>query len=125
MPSRKRNKGKERKNKKHAAKAASHRAFWAGWAHGETLAVMGRMGIGEIAAGPGCNHGCAVLPPPDHAAAEFMNTFVEALQDRYNDVWAALKITFEKHREVWYDAGHRRNAIGILLSWEQIYFCVD
>ena len=68
MPSRKRNKGKERKERKAqkeaAEEAAKVGAWWRGWAMPENKA----RGC--------CLHGC-VLPPPDHAVYRFMNTIDE------------------------------------------------
>ena len=57
MPSRKRNKGKERRAKKEA-KAARQIPWWRDWA------------IGDSESDGGCSHGCVALPPRDHAAAK-------------------------------------------------------
>ena len=62
-----------------------------------------------------CNHGCAVIPPPDHAVSKFMNTFFEAWASN-NSAITAVKSTFEKHLEVWNDDKHRQMTIGIFLS---------
>lgn len=113
MPSRKRNKGKERKAKKEAAanlqstlqKRMSQTFWWNNWV--------------EVSR---CTHGC-VVPPPDHAVAGFMNTFVEAWNGEsafeedwdQNNVNDALEATFEKHPDVWNDEVHRQMAIGVLL----------
>ena len=111
MPSRKRNKGKERKAKKEAfaksAKGMKQIIWWRSWATGR----------------PGCNHGC-VVPPFDHAVAGFMDTFVEAWngESAFEEEWVqnnvndALEATFEKHPDVWNDEVHRQMATGVLLS---------
>lgn len=95
MPSRKRNKGKERKAKK-------AEAVWRIWA----------VGGGEER----CNHGC-VIPPRDHAISRFMNTFYGGnIGGDDSDEFDALAKTFEMHPEVWNDAEQRQMVIGILLS---------
>ena len=73
MSSRKRNKGRERKAKREAAKVASSQ--WRKWA-----APM-MLGAGE----GHCNHGCAMLPPPDHAVSKFMNSFDQVKGDGFID----------------------------------------
>ena len=93
MPSRKRNKGKERKAKQEVAKGA----WWRGWA----------MGQGEER----CSHGCT-MPPPDHAVSRFMNTFRDTLDKR---IMEAMRCIFEAHPNVCNSDEHRQMAIGILL----------
>ena len=100
MPSRKRNKGKERKLKKEAAEAASKR--WRVWA--------APMPLG--AANAQCNHGCAMLPPPDHAVSRFMNTFESLIR---KDALHLMKNMFEICPEVWKVNEHRQLAINLFL----------
>ena len=102
MPSRKRNKGKERRAKKEAA-TASPSTLWETWALGTSLSSV-------------CNHGC-VIPPPNHAVRSFMHTFDEALSGEGGtyDLVEVIGNTFQKHPEVWNDTKHRQMAIGVLL----------
>ena len=95
MPSRKRNKGKERRAKKEAARGA----WWRGWASQKEA---------------GCSHGCAVIPPPGHAVSKFMNTFDEEWNG--NDILAATKSTFTAHPEVWHNNEHQQMTIDMLLN---------
>ena len=94
MPSRKRNKGKERKAKKEAGKGA----WWRLWTiESKTVA---------------CNHGGEV-PPHDHTVYRFMNTIDEEWKN--NSLVAAMRNSFSKHPEVWNNDEHRQMTIGILL----------
>ena len=98
MPSRKRNKGKERRAKKEASKGA----WWRGWAVGDSESIAG------------CNHGCVALPSRDHAVSQFMNTFDDGWDSK--SLHAALEGAFDARPEVWRDAEHRQMAIDIFLS---------
>ena len=97
MPSsRKRNKGKERKAKQVAKKEETERAnakaFWRRF-YGNT----------------GCNHGCALSIPDDHALSSFFNQlFLHMKQVRTNE---ALKETYETHKEVWNNESYKKSAI--------------
>ena len=108
MPSRKRNKGKERKAKKEAKAGA----FWRGWAIGDRDISPWSPGSGERDDAQ-CTHGC-VLPPRDHAVSRFMNSFEEAR--RKNSVLNAMSSTVDAHPRVWNDANHRQMVVNILLS---------
>ena len=96
MPSRKRNKGKERRAKKEAAIQDNR---WRSWAVGPSTS---------------CNHGCVTIPPPGHAVAKFMNTFEEALCG--NHVFGVLSDMLHAHTGVWDSDEHRQMAIDVLLS---------
>ena len=106
MPSRKRNKGKERRAKRAEKAANQFSSYWNHWA------------IAPPGGGAHCNHGCE-LPPPDHVVTRFMNKFDEVLSSGRNII-EILGSTFELHPEVWKDADHRQTAIDIFLSLEQI-----
>ena len=95
MPSRKRNKGKERKAKKEAS------CWW--------------RRIAQPAPAASCNHGCPQLPPRDHPVSRFMAT-LEARYGRKIALVALLENLFTTHPEVWKNDEHRQMAIDILLS---------
>ena len=97
MPSRKKNKGKERK-----AKKADQTHWWRRWS--------GHSPESEAH----CNHGCVAIPPPDHVVSRFMNTFGELWST--NSTSTAIESTFTANPEVWKDAEYRQMAIEILLS---------
>ena len=98
MPSRKRNKGKERRAKREEAKGA----WWRGLAIG---------GCCESEAS--CGHGCIAIPSPGHAVSVFMNTYNTA-HDGAISFFTGLENTFKC--DVWNSAQHRQMAIDILLS---------
>ena len=109
MPSRKRNKGKERKAKKAEKDKLQEdelRASWELWVHGPCREGEER-----------CNHGLqfSVLPA-FHAVTKFMNTFMEGLNSGDLAIHSIIKITVEKHPDVWTDAGHRQMVSDILLT---------
>ena len=124
MPSRKRNKGKERKarkrrrNKGKERKARKKEAVanqthsWRRWARGPD-------GSGEGVAR--CNHGC-VIPPPDHAVSKFMNKLFDGAllsdsgEDLFVGIWCGLAESFEEHPDVWKDVENRQVAVGGLIS---------
>ena len=97
MPSRKRNKGKERR----ARKEARSGAWWRHWTIGD-----------RAESDVGCDHRC-VVPPSDHTVSRFMNTIDEEWKN--NSLVAAMRYTFFKHPDVWKSAEHRKIAIGLLL----------
>ena len=102
MPSsRKRNKGKERKAKKDAARLG----WWKNWnREGERTS---------------CTHGCVVLPPPDHAVLRFMNSFEAKTQCGAFQIFELSEVmekTFKLHPEVWNNDEYRQMAISILVS---------
>ena len=118
MPSRKRNKGKERKAKKAEQKVERienekmvvHKR-WQGWARGENMLDNGSI-ITQ------CNHGCALMIPHDnnHPVSSFidafsMNRFLEPVKHISDN----LRDTFNTYPEVWNDDSHRKMARGSLL----------
>ena len=107
MPSRKRNKGKDRKAKKEAERAESERLRWQGWARGtlrtETIA---------------CDHGCSLVMPNDenHPVVGFMDTlFVNSI---HNKMASSINLSdsFQKYNDVWNNKSYREVARNILLS---------
>lgn len=106
MPSRKRNKGKQRRAKKEEAKieALSQATLWRRWVRGTQEAH--------------CNHGCIAIPPPDHAVSRYMDAFDEALDGRCRVVAAAFMRNekFEEHSEILNNAEYRQMVIDILLA---------
>ena len=115
MPSRKRNKGRDRKAKKAALEAekveserSALRRVWHAWARG--LDDCG----GVITS---CNHGCDLVVPDDvnHPVCSFMDTLFrnDALHNMhtlYN-----MNDTFQRHAEVWKNESYRKMAIQILV----------
>lgn len=98
MTSRKRNKGKERKAKKDAARLG----WWKKW-------------IPEGA----CTHGCVVVPPPGHAVSRFMNSFAPKMTYGAVEIFDTASVmmsTFDKHPEVWSNAEYQQMAINIIVS---------
>ena len=117
MPSRKRNKGKERKSKKEEAKAET---WWRSW-------VIGPPPRGELRLrslllppnhppSPRCTHGCIDVPPPDHAVCRFMNKFYEEWAGKCGaDLFVVMKRTFDAHSDVWNNANYRQTTIRVML----------
>lgn len=99
MPSRKRNKGKERRAKKEARSGE----WWRHWTIGD-----------RAESDVGCNHGC-VVPSRDHTVSRFMNTLDEELTRYRNDILTAMRNTFSKHSEVWNNAELRHMTSSVLL----------
>jgi hypothetical protein len=63
----------------------------------------------------GCNHGCPVLPAPDHAVSLFMDAMwprsgVQQSADHF------ILNTFYNHRQVWDNATLRKLALNIVVS---------
>ena len=104
MPSRKRNKGRERKAKRAAAKVASSQ--WRKWAR-RPQGVEGD---------EHCNHGCATLPAPEHTVSRFMNAFDQVKGDGFVDYLEVMELLFEMCPEVWNEEEYRTTAINILLT---------
>lgn len=106
MPSRKRNKGKDRKARKEENKRVEMRNKWQAWARGE-------FERGHVTTT--CAHGGdeMILSDNNHPVCSFMDT--------YFGNWTAmtttknLKDTFQKHAEVWNDHSWKRIAINILV----------
>ena len=107
MPSRKRNKGKERKAKKQEKESED---WWRSWV------------IGPPTQHP-CNHGCVTIPPSNHHVCRFLNTKYD-LMKTFTEEWVEFdgrkvlmiaKKTFDLHPDFWNDAEHRQMAIAIML----------
>ena len=99
MPSRKRNKGKERRAKKEAV---------------ENQTCLWRR-IAQPAPAASCNHGCPSLPPRDHPVSRFMATLAER-NGRKIALVTVMEKLFKCHPEVWKNDEYRQMAIDILLS---------
>ena len=111
MPSRKRNKGKERKAKKAEHERGMARETWQGWARGEDLLKNGRI-ITQ------CNHGCDLLlmipNANNHPVTSFMDAFVmNTFFDKH--ILDHLRDVFNVCPEVWDDDSHRKMAGDLLL----------
>ena len=116
MPSRKRNKGKERKAKKAELEAekiekerAAVRSVWVNYARGEVK-------VRQITQ---CNHGIdLVIPDEDnHPVTNFIDGMV--LYDANNSnlhMRQYLRDTFVTHQEVWDNERYREMAVNILIS---------
>ena len=111
MPSRKRNKGKDRK----AKKAAEVNSKWQRWARGEDS--LGRKVIQ-------CNHGRdLVIPDEDnHPVVSFMNSFSILWDDKVRMdgpiklMYENLQDSFQTHREVWDNNIYRELAINMFTT---------
>ena len=118
MPSRKRNKGKERKAKKAELEVKRIenekmvvREGWQGWARGEHV-LENRRVITQ------CNHGCILIIPDDnHPVTSFMDAFFINCYFAEGDINIAdiLRDTFNKYPEVWNDDGHRKMTRDMML----------
>ena len=117
MPSRKRNKGKERKAKKAVLEferidneRAEVRNYWLGWARGED----------EVRQITQCNHGISlVIPDGNHPVTNFIDAlFVNAANNSALCVRQYLRDTFTRHREVWDNERYREMAIDIVVVIE-------
>ena len=100
MPSRKRNKGKERRAKKELMAGV----WWRSWASGDCNGNKAD-----------CNHGCLALPPPEHAVSKLMNTFEETLK-RQTHCIVATETAFRMHPKLLKDDEHRQMALSVFLS---------
>ena len=119
MPSRKKNKGKERKAKKaelEAEKSALEvetiRALvhetWTGYARG--IGMDGRKLITL------CNHGGDLIPDNNHPVTSFMDSFYRNGAVNSMNIIDNSKDLFEAHREVWYNENYRQMAINIFIA---------
>ena len=118
MPSRKRNKGKERKAKKAAleaevieSKRAMARKAWHGWARrGENIRSVQFI--------TQCNHGCDLMIPDDnHPVTSFMDAFFMNCyfaQGR-KDIVGSLADSFGTQLAVWNDDRHRKMTRDLML----------
>ena len=111
MPSRKRNKGKERKAKKAEQELKIVRERWQGWARGKNMLKEDGSIITQ------CNHGCALMIPNasnNHPVTSFMDVFaLNTLFDKH--ISDNLRDTFNTCPEVWNDDSHRKMARNSLL----------
>ena len=118
MPSRKRNKGRERKAKKaQELKMIEHekemdkmvlRERWQGWARGVDI-------NGQVITQ--CNHGCdLVVPDNDHPVTAFIDDFFVNEIVKRMDIIDTLKVTFNSHRKVWKNESYRSMAINIFVA---------
>ena len=113
MPSRKRNKGKDRKAKKaeqEAKKVEKKRVkahnIWQKWTHG-----IGKEGRELIH----CNHGFAtIVPDENHPVSSFMDSFYINWESQMTVV-PNLKNTFQTHPQVWNNGNYREMVINILI----------
>ena len=112
MPSRKRNKGRDRKAKKDAERMESEREIvrnvWLGLARG--LNEKGRV-ITQ------CNHGALTIPKNNaHPVVSFMDTFFDNMLYKTMATSPNLYDTLQKHADVWNNVSQRKTAMNILLS---------
>ena len=121
---RKREKGKARKAKAQAAAAQLAATQEAPLKAGASVrqAMVGSEAQGVwcdwamVGLTKGCNHGCPLLPAPDHAVSYFMDdlwahayAYAQKLTDHLID-------TFDIHRQVWDNAILRKLALDILVA---------
>ena len=119
MPSRKRNKGKDRKAKKaelEAERIEEERALvsslWRGAARGEDI----ELGNKKVLL---CNHGCDLTIPDDenHPVCSFMDTFHLNLLINRKHISENLSDTYLHHsHDVWNNESHRTMTADILLG---------
>jgi hypothetical protein len=116
---RKREKGKARKAK--AAAAAQLAATQEVPCNARALARQSMVDSQEwriwamVGLTHGCNHGCPVLPAPDHVVSLFM----DAMWDRsgvQESVVRFISNIFDNYRQVWDNATLRKLALNILLA---------
>jgi hypothetical protein len=126
---RKREKGKARKAKATAAaQLAATQQFSP--VNARALAQHAMVGFQEwriwTMVGPtqGCNHGCPVLPAPDHAVSLFMDDlWAHAGAQESPDRFILGK--FDNHRQVWDNATLRKLALDIVVSIGTNYIILD
>ena len=103
MPSRKRNKGKERKAKKEEAKRTLMQKTWRGRARGEN-------NKNNIS----CDHGCMVIPSNnDHSVCKFMDDFFMRM---VHQPCSNLKDLFQAHQLLCNNDSDRNLAANILIT---------
>ena len=116
MPSRKRNKGKERKAKKAAVienVIEKLRSEWMGWARGENMLDSGRV-ITQ------CNHVSDLMIPEDpnpnqyHRVSCFMDVFYMNMRNRMG-LENNLRCTFQTQQQVWNNGDYRKLARDLML----------
>lgn len=117
MPSRKRNKGKDRKAKKAEMEARKiHNEtlevykLWRGAALGEDIELDNKKVIL-------CNHGIALtIPEVKHPVCSFMDTFHLNLLINRKHILENLGDTYIEHSQVWHNESYRTMARDILLE---------
>ena len=119
MPSRKRDKGKERKAKKaeHEAKKVESkrglaRKMWQGWARGMDMYELHRWRVITQ-----CNHGCTLLIPDDntHPVTNFIDEFFTK-GDEGKHIIDNLRDTFNQYPEVWNADPYRKMTRDLMLG---------
>ena len=110
MPSRKRNKGKERKAKKvgeEEKKRESVRKLWQGWAR----RYKGDCEM-SLPKSIQCNHGCDIMIPddPNHPICSLMDAFFADYKDLTN-----MQRVLKLHPQVWHNSINRKVMINILV----------
>jgi hypothetical protein len=112
MGNKKREKGRARKAKSRELAATQHVSLNAG-----ALAQHAMVGSQEwriwaiVGLTQGCNHGCPVLPDPNHAVSYLID-----------DVWAHAAVqqryiyTFDNYRQVWDISANRKLALDIMVA---------
>ena len=120
MPSRKRNKGKERKAKKAAleaevieSKRAMARKAWHGWARGEDVMLDNVRVITQ------CNHGCDLMIPDDanHPVTSFIDVlFMNYFFVEVKDIGDILADSFDTQLAVWNDDRHRKMTRDLMIG---------
>lgn len=119
MPSRKRAKGRQRKLKAAAEAAAGTRYRWEYWVRGGEQSGVGAR----------CNHGCDIIPDPDHPVSSFMNDLggeavLNEMKEELNCVFDHIfernmlekKFVFKQHPAVWNDPSLRKIAADLLIA---------
>jgi len=119
MPSRKRNKGKERKAKKAELEAevivrkrAMARKAWQGWARVERDVIRSAQFITQ------CNHGCALMIPDDanHPVTSFVDVlFMNCFFGQGKHTVDNLDDSFGTQLAVWNDDRHRKITIDLMI----------
>ena len=119
MPSRKRNKGKERKAKKAELEAevivrkrAMARKAWQGWARVERDVIRSAQFITQ------CNHGCALMIPDDanHPVTSFVDVlFMNCFFGEGKHTVDNLDDSFGTQLAVWNDDRHRKITIDLMI----------
>lgn len=109
MPSRKRNKGKERKAKKEETKRKEVHKAWQGWARGEIYQK-------KIS----CDHGCTgILSSNDHPVSKFMDDFfmtIQAYREQQQSRGNEMKDFFQAHSQLCDNDNDRNLAANFLIT---------
>ena len=121
MPSRKRDKGKERKAKKAEQEAKEvesrigmARENWQGWARGEDMYELDKWRVITK-----CNHGCALMIRDDnnHPVTNFIDAFfMNCFFNEGTHIVDNLRNTFHKYPEVWNTDLYRKMTRDLMLK---------